>query len=116
MRRTSGVKGCNFLPETATLHVKELCEIVENTAKQNLQPQNILQGDSKNISIHLEERNKTTEEGESSKTTLTGTLCNTVSETQMEQDNTNKTTEEGGSSVNTLTGTECNIVYVNTHE
>ena len=75
---------------------------MENTAKQNLQPQNILQGDSENISIHLEERNTTTEEGESSVNT--------------KEEDLNLASMEGGSSVDTLTGTECNIVYVNNQE
>ena len=55
---------------------------------------------------------KTTEEGESSVNTLTGTECNTIYETDEEEfEDMLVSTAGGEGSVNTLTGTACNTVY-----
>jgi hypothetical protein len=54
---------------------------------------------------------KTTEEGESSVNTLTGTECNTIYETDEEEFEDKLVSTAGECSVNTLTGTACNTIY-----
>ena len=97
--------------ETATVHVEEPLQNGGKTAKQNLQPQVMDIGYSQASQMEVGDI-KTTEEGESSVNTLTGTECNTIYETDDEEfeDKLVSTAREEGS-VNTLTGTACNTIY-----
>ena len=96
--------------------MEEPPKIVENTAKQNLQPLNtlqtilnILQGDSEDT--QEEGVTLASAEGGSSVNTLTATESR-ISNVNIKELSVNLATEERGGSVNALTGTECNIVYL----